>query len=302
MNQSRPTSAKQIAANRRNAQKSTGPRTAEGRAVSKLNAFKHGILSKQVLVRGHAFKESSRELDALHKRFWDDLKPVGPVEEMLVDQIVTAHWRLRRALMAESGQIALGVDSGHRKHGMDNTHPTLLWIKWRALGDPIHTMGQSSLGNALIVGWLRELNSAVEAEGALTVAMVEDLNAKFGAKDSGLGRRLMNFCAKDGAAPGGEDADCREQQKAGVLGFLKQQIRAFQYSEVECLKKELAEDEARKAVAMLPSAEVLEKIQRYETKLERQLFRAMAELERLQRRRKGENIPAPISVNVSDRG
>ncbi len=302
MNQNRPTSAKQIAANRRNAQKSTGPRTTEGRAVSKLNAFKHGILSKQVLVRGLAFKESSRELDALHKRFWDDLMPVGPVEEMLVDQIVTAHWRLRRALMAESGHIALGVDSGHPKHRRDNTHPMLLWIKWRALGDPIHAMGQSSLGNSIILGWLRDLNSAVEAEGALSVAMVENLNAKLGAQDTGLGRQLMSFCAKDEAAPGGEDAACREQKKAEVIRFLKQKISAFQFLQTECLKEELAEDEARKAVAMLPSAEVLEKIQRYETKLERQLFRAMAELERLQRRRKGENIPAPISVNVSDRG
>lgn len=45
-----------------------------------------------------------------------------------------------------------------------------------------------------------------------------------------------------------------------------------------------------------------EKIQRCEMKLERQLFRAMAQLERVQRMRKGEKIPAPISVNVSDRG
>ena len=54
---------KQLAANRRNAQKSTGPKTPEGRAVSKMNALKHGILSKEVLVRGLNIKESSRELD-----------------------------------------------------------------------------------------------------------------------------------------------------------------------------------------------------------------------------------------------
>ena len=57
------TSVKQIAANRRNAQKSTGPRTPEGRAVSKMNALKHGIFSKEVLVSGLNIKESSRELE-----------------------------------------------------------------------------------------------------------------------------------------------------------------------------------------------------------------------------------------------
>jgi type II secretory pathway component PulJ len=45
------------------------------------------------------------------------------------------------------------------------------------------------------------------------------------------------------------------------------------------------------AAAVLPSVQVLEKIQRYETKLERQMFRAMAQLERLQRMRRGEALP-----------
>jgi hypothetical protein len=45
--------------------------------------------------------------------------------------------------------------------------------------------------------------------------------------------------------------------------------------------------------------EVLEKIMRYETKLERQMYRAMAQLERLQRMRNGEVLPAPMSVAVT---
>ena len=45
-----------------------------------------------------------------------------------------------------------------------------------------------------------------------------------------------------------------------------------------------------------PDQEVLDKILRYETKLERQMYRAMAQLERLQRMRQGEAVPAPLSV------
>ena len=55
------------------------------------------------------------------------------------------------------------------------------------------------------------------------------------------------------------------------------------------------------AAALLPSLEVLDKILRYETKLERQMFRAMAQLERLQRMRRGEAVPAPLTVEVSEK-
>ena len=97
-----------------------------------MNALKHGILSKEVLVRGFNFKESGRQLSALHQRFWGELQPVGAVEEMLVDQIVTAHWRLRRAMKAESGEIALNVDEGQRKRSRINPGDCngQLWENW----------------------------------------------------------------------------------------------------------------------------------------------------------------------------
>src|SRR5689334_15752073 len=90
-----------ITANRANALKSTGPKTPEGKAASKMNAVKHGIRSREVLVSG----ENEQELNALHEWFQDDLQPVGPMEVMLVGQIVATHWRLRRVLAAESSEI-----------------------------------------------------------------------------------------------------------------------------------------------------------------------------------------------------
>jgi len=55
------------------------------------------------------------------------------------------------------------------------------------------------------------------------------------------------------------------------------------------------------AAAVLPSLEVLDKIMRYETKLERQMYRAMNQLERFQRRRRGEAVPPPLTMDVSDK-
>ena len=46
-----PISPERLAANRRNAQKSTGPRTAEGKAASRQNAFKHGMTGEGIVLR-----------------------------------------------------------------------------------------------------------------------------------------------------------------------------------------------------------------------------------------------------------
>jgi hypothetical protein len=85
-----------------------------------------------------------------------------------------------------------------------------------------------------------------------------------------------------------------------VLSYLDREIRMFTWSETRCEERERMEEQARQAAAVLPSLEVLEKISRYETKLERQMYRAMAQLERLQRMRQGEALPAPVAV-ISDR-
>jgi hypothetical protein len=66
-------------------------------------------------------------------------------------------------------------------------------------------------------------------------------------------------------------------------------------------KREKVDEEARQAAAVLPSMEVLEKFLRHKTKRERQMYRAMNQLERLQRMRQGEAIPPPMTMEVSER-
>lgn len=294
-------SLKQIAANRQNARKSTGPKTPAGRAVSSMNALKHGILSKEVLVRGLHRKESGHELAALHQRFWEDLNPVGVTEEMLVDQIVTAHWRLRRALTAESGEIALSVDEGHWKRSR-GPHPTLQWSQWEAFGDPIPNMLDCSIGNSILETWLGEVRKVVEQEGELTAVAVQNLVEHFGGKPNGLTRELEKLRLKLQANPEALVATAlREKHKLEILGYLDRKIRDFFWWRKRCVGREENAEKAQQAAAVLPPVAVLEKIQRYETKLERQMYRAMTQLERLQRMRRGEEVPAPVSVEVSER-
>jgi hypothetical protein len=76
------TSLKQIEANRRNAAKSTGPRTKEGKSVSKLNALRHGLFSQEVLVSG----EDPSEFESLHQQLETELQPEGALESQLVER------------------------------------------------------------------------------------------------------------------------------------------------------------------------------------------------------------------------
>ncbi len=96
------TSQKQIEANRRNAHLGTGPKTPKGKAISRANATKHGLLSTQVLLPG----ESEEEFEELSGRLKEDLKPVGALETRLVDDIAADFWRLSRSRRIEAGVLA----------------------------------------------------------------------------------------------------------------------------------------------------------------------------------------------------
>ena len=95
-------SGKKVEANRRNALKSTGPKTPEGKATVRLNALKHGLRSEEVLLPaedGEALRDLSESLRA-------ELQPIGELEDLLVDRIVAAYWRLRRLGRVEAGIFA----------------------------------------------------------------------------------------------------------------------------------------------------------------------------------------------------
>ena len=92
------TTEAQITANRLNALKSTGPRTPAGKAVVALNAQRHGLLSRESLIQG----ECEADLLDFERRLHAQLAPVGELEFLLADRIVSNAWRLRRAVGIEA--------------------------------------------------------------------------------------------------------------------------------------------------------------------------------------------------------
>jgi len=91
-----------------NTQSKGGPKTEEGKAISRNNAMKHGIFAKQILMDG----EDEEELITLGKRLKEQYKPKSEIEFVLLDRIVAGVWRLRRALGIEKSEVFSSFGGG----------------------------------------------------------------------------------------------------------------------------------------------------------------------------------------------
>jgi hypothetical protein len=98
------TSSKQQAANKRNARKSTGAKTAAGKAVVRLNAVRHGLTADTAVV---PFIENQADWEAHREGTLKSLAPVGHLETVLAQRVAMLMWRLERANRYERELIAL---------------------------------------------------------------------------------------------------------------------------------------------------------------------------------------------------
>ena len=94
-----------LAANRANAQRSTGPRTEAGKYASSRNATTHGLLGQQPLLDG----EDPAEFEDLKARLVDEFGPASAAEDLLVDDIAGLLWRLRRLAKVEVALFSVGM-------------------------------------------------------------------------------------------------------------------------------------------------------------------------------------------------
>src|SRR6266849_1653321 len=100
-------SERQHEANRRNAAKSNGPITPEGRAAVRHNALKHGFTAAEIIL---PTVEEKIDFEQFRAAFEAEYKPEGPTEQVLVEDIVIARWRLNRIRKMEPGFFALGLE------------------------------------------------------------------------------------------------------------------------------------------------------------------------------------------------
>lgn len=113
------TTEAQIEANRANAQKSTGPKTPEGKAAVAQNAVKHGLLARTAVLHG----EDWEEYTCFREELLDELYADGAMEDDLADRIVSLSWRLSRAARNQNVIFEALYDKYVAEHG-DEPLPT----------------------------------------------------------------------------------------------------------------------------------------------------------------------------------
>lgn len=99
-------SQKQLEANRRNASRSTGPKTEQGKAVASRNAITHGLATSDIVINSPHLKEDAQQYEHLLKSLFEELRPEGVLQQHLVVKIANCLWRYRRVINAETAQIS----------------------------------------------------------------------------------------------------------------------------------------------------------------------------------------------------
>jgi hypothetical protein len=94
-------------ANRENSQKSTGPKTQQGKLNSSRNAFRHGLFARKMCPWTEELDESEPDYQRFYQRYQNAYQARDEVEALLVADMARTQWRLERLLRAESACLAL---------------------------------------------------------------------------------------------------------------------------------------------------------------------------------------------------
>ena len=113
-------SQKQQEANRTNAKRSTGPKTVAGKALSRMNAHKHGLTAETIVIGD----EDPRTFDMLRAELEEEYKPRPGIESELVERLAVLMWRMRRIPIFEAALIEVRRERIASDKRMDSMIPS----------------------------------------------------------------------------------------------------------------------------------------------------------------------------------
>lgn len=303
------TSKKKIEANRRNANKSTGPKTTKGKMFLKTNALKYGILSKEIMSSFLLLEEQKKEFREILIDLNRALSPQGKMEEILLDKIVTLYWRQRAVLKMEIGETeAATADEADSFIGANSN------ISGKARGpieNPRYESWESVPFSQFL--WISKLCEALlnglRKTGALNRFLGPKLREAFHAVGRDLGEsgkepseKLDSYLGKTGKAKDSEpEIDVPDGEQASLIEHLESIRDGMDTIGFARLDQNIFKAVIRQKQLSAPPLEKIGVILRYETSLDNSFYKASHELQRLQAFRLGRRAHAPIAVDVQEK-
>jgi hypothetical protein len=110
-------SEKQMAANRKNATKSTGPKSLKGKRKSSMNSVTHGFYSNKIIIPTIDGEDAEERFEKLYLALVNDFKPVTALEYFEIDNLASCIWRKNRQQLCEKTHLE-GVVSKLRTNNL----------------------------------------------------------------------------------------------------------------------------------------------------------------------------------------
>lgn len=276
---------KQVAANRQNAKRSTGPRTGAGKERSSTNSIRHGLLAQFHPIAG----EDPQEFSKFEERIRADLKPEGGFEESLVDRTIKDTWRLNRFDNVEGALL-------ENSESLDNLSISeLLNVLRFFCGESGRTFDRFLEEFKFLTN--NERNLQTLAQDKLDLGSVGESQLAGAAKFARLAderNSLESILVKNLIARLGRPVPTATHAiQTGALDGTGGECAIPSTIEVRRIARSFARNRVQ-----------LELVLRYRTRIERSRDNALHELQRRQAIRQGQLVPAPevVDVNVSFSG
>jgi hypothetical protein len=287
------TTALKIEANRQNALASTGPQTAEGKAIVSGNAIRHGLLSWKPTIPG---LESIEDWEAHLEMTMESLAPVGHTEILLAERAALLLWRLGRVARYEREATAVALEHAEtrKRPKLEDAEQSINAARAAvSLADELRTLPPES-----------ELNP--DAAAKVLAKAADEANVDLYEDEKIKWPRYVQGTFDEVDWTAARLVECLEMV-AGRAGIVRDELLADTTRAVGDTLKEaqqkrdklLADHDRERRSMLLPDTLTLEKVSRYETTLERSLFKALHELERRQAARDGQAVPLPVAVDVN---
>ncbi len=279
--------------NRKNAQKSTGPKTKIGKLTISKNSLRHGIFAKEVVITGGDGAENQEEFDNLLKGLIKDYQPEGMQEMLLVEKIAVDNWRLKRVIRFENGVLRRQLDNYERsalENYYDELESNYAFGSGHYLPPPENIMKQ----------FIHLLHNGNEEELMQAIDRYARLSGDEEALKNDEDLLWYILYEKLDIAADELDPDLKEQaleyiKNCSPVEFdqIKKEFLKGEHSEIKKMTfmmqgRERFEFEER--VRRLPKENEIDKIIKYETHLERNITKNITLLLTLQQNRQARNF------------